>query len=764
MSAADRSDPPTAAASQCAGPPGPPATAGDDARRLLVGRGRYVDDRPATDGTLYAAFARSPLARARIDALDLDAARQTPGVVALFRGADVAHLPTLAVNPVGGEVRSFARPLLAVDEARCVGDPVALVIARSALAARDAAESVILDGDPLLPVLDPVFALDAPPLVAGWPDNLVYQRRWRTPGVTAAFAGAARVVRVALAFPRVAPTALEPRAVQAAWDERTQRLELWLGTQSPHRARDEIARVLGLDPSAVRVVAPDVGGAFGARASPYPEDVLLAWAARTLRATVRWTEPRIESFASVSHGRGARVRASLALDARGAPLALRADWVVPVGAWATFSAAVPGWNAGRIAGGPYAIDEVDIRVRGVALHTAAVGIYRGAGRPEAATLLERLADAAAADLGDEPLALRRRWARRPAALPHALPTGAVLDTGDYPALLERLAAVADYPAARARQALRRAAGELVGLGLALYVEPCGQGWESATVRRDADGAFTVASGSASQGQGHRVAWATIAAEALGVDPARITVLEGDTATAPAGIGALASRSIAIGGSAVAEAARRLRGRIDAAAAGAVASAAAPRTPGVDGGRADAMHETVVYHAPREAWASGAALAEVAIDRDTGALRVERFVWVDDAGRVIDPAGADGQLLGGLAQGLGSVLMEQVRYDESGQLLTGTLMDYALPRADDMPDRVTLHAAPTATDANLLGARGVGESGCIVAPPALLNAALDALAPLGVTELALPLTAETLWRAIHRLAPLDPPPPLPDPDD
>ena len=359
-------------------------------------------------------------------------------------------------------------------------------------------------------------------------------------------------------------------------------------------------------------------------------------------------------------------------------------------------------------------------------NAAAVNIYRGAGRPEAALLMERLVEMAARQSGIDPVELRLR--NLVSSMPHATPTGESLDAGNYRAALERACARFDYAGERREQARRRAAGEVLGIGLALYVEPCGQGWESARVSLLPGGRVKVASGSASQGQGHQTSYAAIAAEALGCDPALITVTEGDTASCPAGIGALASRSMAIGGSAVLQAATEAARRRDAGE---------PLPIVVD----------TVYTAPAEAWSYGCVIARMAIDTETGQPHIERLVWVDDAGRIISPQLAEGQLLGGLAQGLGQAMLERIVYDEEGQLLTGSLMDYAIPRADEMP-QVELESLAASTSANLLGAKGVGEAGCIGVPAALLNAAADALSPLGEKTLDFPLTAERLWRAMQ----------------
>jgi carbon-monoxide dehydrogenase large subunit len=443
----------------------------------------------------------------------------------------------------------------------------------------------------------------------------------------------------------------------------------------------------------VRVIAPDVGGAFGAKASVAAEELVLAFTAHHLQASVKWTSSRSEEFTSATQGRGARLEGELWLDAQGRFVHLQADMNFSVGAWLAFSAVVPARNAARILPGPYLVSSIDIAAQAAMSNAAAVHIYRGAGRPEAALLMERLVEMAARQSGIDPVELRLRNLVRD--LPHVTLTGENLDAGDYRAALEQACARFDYAHERREQARRRAAGELVGIGLAMYVEPCGQGWESARVSLLPDGRVQVASGSASQGQGHQTSYAAIAAEALGCDPALVSVIEGDTASCPAGIGALASRSMAIGGSAVLQA----------------ASAAARRR---DAGEPLPIVEDTVYTAAAEAWSYGCVIVRMAIDPETGQPHIERLVWVDDAGRIISPQLAEGQLLGGLAQGLGQAMLERIVYDDEGQLLTGSLMDYAIPRADEMPlvELESLTASTsTSTHANLLGAKGVGEAGC-----------------------------------------------------
>ncbi|MEJ1964663.1 MAG: xanthine dehydrogenase family protein molybdopterin-binding subunit [Gammaproteobacteria bacterium] len=698
---------------------------------ILSGKAQFLAD-IALANCLHAVFVRSPVARARLAGVEVEGASRAPGVELLLTGKtlDVQGWPS--VNLVFASMRQPVRALLAVDRVDAVGEPVALVIARTELDARNAAELVVADYEPETALPHAPDVLEGSPIFADWPDNIVFEHRWQRGNDEAAFAGAARVVRMSLDMPRVAAVALEPRGAMAAWDERARTLTAWLPTQTPHRARSELARILNLPERDVRVITPCVGGAFGAKASLYPEDVLVAIAAMKLRRPVRWIATRNEDFLATSHGRGGRLRAEAAIDARGRFLALRANLTFALGYWATYSAAVPAWNAGRILPGPYRVDAVDIHVTGVMTNTAPIGILRGAGRPEAALIMERLMDEAARELRLDPADVRRTNLIDAGAFPYQTATAEVLDSGDYARLLSEALELARYYELRAdHQRRRRASAELLGVGLCLYIEPCGRGWESARVSREPDGRIVVAAGTSSQGQGHQTTFAQIAAECLQVPVTAVEVVEGDTANTPDGVGALASRSTAIGGSAVRAAAEALRERLRSAT----------------GGAQTRVEANVVYTAPAEAWGSGCCIAVVAIDRDTGELRVRHLFSVEDCGVVINPVLFKGQLVGGLAQGIGQTLRERIVYDADGQLLSGSLLDYALPRADEMPKMET-RSISTLTRANLLGAKGIGETGCIAAPAAILNAAYDALSAVPDCHLELPLTSESIWRALN----------------
>lgn len=689
--------------------------------RLLSGAASFVAD-VALDEALHIGFVRSPVASGHLIGCDLEDALACPGVVAAFHGSHVAHLADLSVNPVLGPVDAMDYPVLATGHLLAVGQPVAAVLATSALMAQDACEQVDVEFDdaPGGPGID--TADDS----AGVP----FSRKWRHGQPERAFEQADHVIDVEVQHPRLAPSPMENRAIAVRFEPDDQSVTVWLSTQTPHRAHTELARMLSRDAGKIRVIAPDTGGAFGLKASLYPEEVLAVWAAFELRRSVRWTATRNEDLLSAAHGRGLTTHGRLALSRDGVFLGLQARIRAPVGCWLTSSSAIPAWNAGRILPGPYRIPSIDLHTCGVRTNTAPVGIYRGAGRPEAAMLMERLVEDAARRIGMDPMELRRINLLSPADLPCRRATGIVLDSGDYPQALAVLEKSAAYGEARKHQQERRARGEIVGIGAGFFVEPCGTGWESASVTVNPDGTVLVRSGGSAQGHGRETAFAQIAGQELDCDMDRVTVRFGDTRDCPNGIGALASRSTAIGGSAVIKAARE-----------ALVKSGGTLTP------EQPVEASVRYEADGEAWGYGCYLAQLSIDPETGTIGIERLVCLDDAGIIVNPKLAEGQIRGGIAQGFGEAMLERLVYDDDGQLITGSLMDYALPRADDMPKIEIVHMQ-TPSPANLLGAKGIGEAGTIGAPAAIYNAAFDALAPLGITSLPLPLTGQAIWRAIR----------------
>lgn len=682
--------------------------------RLLRGEGRYTADiRP--DDVLHIVFARSTMPRCRIVECDIEGALESDGVVAVYTGDDVSDLGALDVAPILDQAGTADFPVLARNTVAAVGQPIAAVVATSVNRGLDAIDALFID------------------LEEEAPDNadvVEFSGSWRQGDVDALFAGADHVVEVAIQHPTLAPSPMEPRAITVEYDTDTGDATIWLATQTPHRAKTQLAKILGIDKQRLRVIAPDVGGAFGMKASLYPEDVLAVWAAFSLQRSVKWVATRNEEFLSATHGRGASSRGQLALNGEGRFLALKASVEAPLGHWLPTSSAVPAWNAGRILPGGYKIDSIDVETHAQTADRAPVGIYRGAGRPEAICLMERLVDEAAAISNRDPIDLRLRNLVQEHDFPYRTPAGCTLDSGRYGEALQKLVDDIDYEVLKADRDRRRELGELVGLGAAFYIEPCGTGWESARVTLNPDGTVIAASGGSSQGHGRETAIAQIVSDRLQVPIHKVGVLHGDTGTCPEGVGALASRSTAIGGSAVRLACDRILDRLDSG-----------------GNAGEPVTEDVVYETDGEAWGYGCYIATVAIDAETGVLTIESAACIDDVGTIINPLLVTGQIMGGYAQGIGEALLEELMYDDDGQLLTGSFSDYAMPRADDVPT-LSIHTLATPSPYNLLGAKGVGEAGTIGAPAAILNAATDALRPLGIRDLQMPLTSRKLWHAIN----------------
>jgi carbon-monoxide dehydrogenase large subunit len=739
---------------------------------LLTGRGRFVDDLPAP-GAAHLALVRSPHAHARLARLDVERVRTAPGILAVVTAADLDGIGPLPVNRMFRDMIVPPNPLLAGERVHAQGTPVAAIVAESAAAAWDAVALVTVQYEALDGVATPRAALaaGAPQLFAEAPGNRALGQTWRAGDPEGAFAGAARVVELTVQQNLLAGVPMEPRGVLAAWDAVTGELTMWTSTQAPFRIRAEVARMLGLDESRVRVIAPDVGGGFGVKGGPYREEPLVAWLARRLRRPVKWISTRQEDLLTTQHSRGAVATGALAVDGEGRIRGLRARIEAPLGAYLSFSASTNPRNHARCLPGAYTIRDVDIQLAGALTTTPPVGAYRGAGRPEAAFLIERLVDEAARALGLDPAEMRRRNLIPREAFPYTTATGQVYDSGDYAEALERALATIDYDRLRSAQAERRRRGELVGVGISTYVEPAALGWDSGVVRMERSGAVTAITGSSPHGQGHATTFAQIVADHLGVDPEAVTVRHGDTAGAPQGTGTSGSRSTALGGGALVLAARDVRDKgrriaaamLEAAVEDVVAVpggfhvvGAADRTVGwravadlahrngaLPVGLEPGLEATRFFEAPGEVWSSGAFVVAVRVERETGVIVPERLVWVDDAGTIVNPLLADGQLEGSLAQAWGQIVMESITFDAHGHLLTGTLMDYAIPRADEVPAAEILHAH-TASPYNPLGAKGLGEAGTIGLPPAVVNAVVDALAPLGVRHVDMPLTPARIW--------------------
>ena len=750
--------------------------------RFLAGRGRYVTDLPLAPA-LHVALVRSLHAHARIVRVDTDAARARPGVHGVFTLSDLPELRGALPPPVvpAVSVKPYRQSALADGRARFAGEPLAVVVASDPYRATDAAEAVRVEYAPLPAVVDPEQAVrpDAPCVHAEWGTNVAAAVALASGDVDAALGGAPVVVTRRFRCGRVTALPLEPRAVAARWDPATPALHVWSSTQMPYAVRQRVAEALGLPLETVRVVAPDVGGGFGTKGPVYPEDVIVAALARRLGVAVRWTDTRRESFVSTAHAGDQVHTATLALDRDGRILALADDFLIDAGAYLPRGAVVANVTATHLVG-LYRLPAFRCRGRIVVTHKVPSAPYRGAGRTQAVFVAERLMDIAARELGLDPVELRRRNLIEPGAMPYRrdLPyrdgMPIVHDSGDYPALLETALARAGYAAFRERQATARREGRLLGIGLAAYNEATGIGpHEGAHVAVEATGGVRVTVGVPSQGQGHETTLGQVCAARLGVPLRAISVAAGDTARFPASNGTYASRVTVVVGNAVARAAEAVGERIRRVAGRALECD--PDDVVIDGGRVhvrgaadravdlaalhalsqrpDVVRElgepglgATRYHSPDGVtWAAGVHVATVEVDRDTGAVTVLSYHAVHDAGHEINPLIVAGQTQGGAVQGIGMALTEEVVYDESGQPVTGTLMDYALARADSVPG-IDVTSADSPSPLNALGVKGTGEGSAVPGPAAIANAVADALGN-GVDLTHIPLRAEAVRAAL-----------------
>ena len=742
--------------------------------RLLTGQGRFVDDL-GEPGDLHLVFVRSPHARARIAGIDATGALAAPGVVAVLTGADLVADKVASFPPNPALKNALGKPMstppyfpLATDQVRFVGQPVAAVVAQSRAAAEAAAALVAVDFEalPAVASLEAALAADAPQLWPDAPGNVAVVSAFGDPSTCdAAFAAAAHVTRLALRNQRLAPVTIEPRGSRASVDAGG-RLLLQASSQNPSGMQQSLARLLGLAPERVRVTVGDVGGGFGMKTLLHPEDVVCAWAARRLGRPVRWRATRIEEFQAASHGRDQDAEAELALDADGRILGLRVRIDGNIGAYGHGPAAVINTAVGpKVITGVYHVPALDLRARAVISNTNLVGAYRGAGRPEAIFLIERLMNCAAAEMDIDPAELRRRNLIAPSAMPYRTPMGETFDSGNFPHLLGRALAAADWAGFEDRRRESAARGRLRGRAVSTFLEWTGVVHEE-TVRLqvEADGRVRVFTAMQAMGQGIETSYLQILAETLQIDAARIEIVQGDSDVAT-GIGSMGSRSLYIGGSAMLSASnqaidegRKLAGdALEAPPADITYDAGRFTVAGTDLGidlAALAARQperriaiSTVQKVGGPSWPNGCHVCEVEIEPETGAVEIVRYTTVDDVGRVINPLIVAGQVHGGIAQAVGQALMEQVVYDDQGQLLTGSFMDYALPRADDLPHIETHTDESSPCRINPLGAKGVGELGTVGATPTVINAVLDALRPLGVTDIAMPATPERVWRAI-----------------
>jgi carbon-monoxide dehydrogenase large subunit len=766
---------------------------GDDPR-LLTGRGRYVDD-IALPRMVHAAFVRSTHAHARLIRVDLNRARQVSGVVGVLTGDEAAKLckPYRGILLHYKGMKTGAMRPLAVDRVRYVGEPIAAIAAESRAAADDAAALIDVEYEPLPAVLSPDAALadGAPVIHPELGDNVLYETRLAAGDVAHAFAGAARVWERTFTTGRHTGVPLEPRGLLADFEPATRALTVWISTQVPHMMQAVLAELFGLREQRVRVVAPDVGGSFGIKIHVYQDDMAACALALMLGRPVKFVASRHESFLSDIHAREQTIRIAVAADGAGVLTAMRASITAAVGPYSAYprSSVVEGGQVLRLLPGPYRVRHYDAALRVVAQNKVVTSQYRAVGHPIATAVTESMIDLVARDLGLDPAETRRRNLVNPEELPYTSASGNVYDSGSYQAALARLLEAAGYAGLRQEQRAARAQGRHVGIGLACFIELTGpgaqfygvggapiSGQEGTTVRLEPGGAVTALVGVTNQGQGTHTALAQIIADELGVPIDDIAVLSGDTALVPYGGGTWASRGIPIGGGATLLAARALGERIRTVAAALLEAHAADIELG--GGRAAvrgsperglsyaelarAAHfrsnelrgvepslEATVHYTNPGAWTftNGAHLAVAEVDIETGRVRVLRYVAVDDCGRIVNPALVEGQIAGGIAQGLGGALKELCVYDDTGQPLATTLMDYAVPTFADVPP-IETHHLETPAPGIPGGFKGAGEAGATGAPAAILNAVNDALAPLGVMLTDQPITSERVVRAIR----------------
>ncbi|HEX3244617.1 MAG TPA: xanthine dehydrogenase family protein molybdopterin-binding subunit [Chloroflexota bacterium] len=752
--------------------------------KLITGGATYVDDLHLV-GTTYMAVLRSPYAHARVNGIDTTAAKAAPGVVAVVTAADVndatvGPLPVLIPMSAFQDGKSPERRVLAMDKVRYVGDPLAAVVAESREAARDALALVEVDFEPLEAVVDPEQAIleGAPVLHEQFGTNVAHRQHRETGEVDSIFANAERVVKTRVVNQRLLPAAMEPRGCVADFKSVIKgagQLTLWDSTQVPHSLRTQMAKTLGLPEHSVRVIAPEVGGGFGNKIDLSPEETLACIMSMRLERPVKWIEERRENLQAAMHGRGQVQEAEAAVAPDGRVQAMKVRIVFDCGAYYQYITPLFGMGSGMMLAGNYDIPNHSFDLVGAFTNKTPIGAYRGAGRPEAIYLMECLMDRIAHDLGLDPAEVRRVNFIKPEDFPYQAPGTRVFDTGNYEGALNKALEVAKYAELRAEQKTARAEGRIMGIGVAAYVEVCGFGpWESGTVRVENNGLVTALTGTSPHGQGLETAFSQLIADELTIPMDQIEVLHGDTAIVPTGIGTMGSRSAVVGGSALFKASVDVREKMVQIAANlmeasiddvelangtfsvrgapdksiawgrVVAAAYGGKIPeGMEYGLTSTHH----YAPEGETFPFGVHISVVDIDPDTGRVTLRRHIAIDDCGPILNPLLAEGQRHGGIAQGAGQALFEGVIYDEMGQLVTGSFMDYAMPTAHNLPS-FEMDRTETPTTRNPLGIKGIGEAATIGSTPAIRNAVLDALRPFGADEIDMPTSDERVWHVIH----------------
>lgn len=755
-------------------------------QRLLTGQGRYTDD-ISLPGQAYGYVLRSPFAHARIKKIDAAAARKMPGVLAVLTAAElkadkIGTMPCAVElkNKDGSDIVMPPRAILQGQHVRFVGDPVAFVVAETLAQARDGAERIEVDYEdlPSITATKDAVSPSAPLVWETAPSNICFDWEIGDKAATdAAFAKAKRVIKLEIVNNRIVPNSMETRAAIGDFDAKSGKLTLYTSSQGSNGLQAVFAPMFGLSNERMRVLTPDVGGGFGMKIFPYPEHAMVLWAARRLKRPVRWTSERSEAFLSDTHGRDNVTTAELALDDNARFLGLRVLNIANLGAYLSYYGPfIPTLAGAHMFCGVYAFEGVYVEVKGVFTHSGPTDAYRGAGRPEAAYLIERIVDDAARQLGLTPDEIRRRNFIPSSAMPYKTTLGNVYDTGDFAAVLAEGMKRADWADFSARKAASRKSGKLRGIGLAYYIEQCGGGGdERAHIRFERDGTVSVFVGSLSNGQGHETAFAQLAADRFGIDISRIRVIQGDTDLIDYGNGTGGSRALPVQGSAVVKTADKVLEKATDIAAhlleanaldvgfkeGVFSIKGTDRRVTIDdvakaafdpkklpAGMAPGLEEKVHHMPTASTYPNGCHIAEVDVDEGTGTVEVVRYTVVDDFGVVVNPLLLAGQVHGGVAQGIGQALLEHTVYDDkSGQLLAGSFMDYDMPRADNIPV-IEFHTKNIPTTANPLGVKGAGEAGAIGAPPAVINALVDALAERGVRHIDMPATAERVWQLIN----------------
>jgi carbon-monoxide dehydrogenase large subunit len=766
--------------------------------RLIQGLAHYVDD-IQLPGMHYMAVVRSPYAHARIRSVDVSKALTAPSVVLALTGEDlrgvIANVPCAAQIP---DMKPAIRPVLAYEKVRFVGEPVAIVVATDRYAARDAIDLVEVDYEPLPAVVDPekAIAKGATLLYDQFSDNIAY--RWQLEGgeVDKAFKAADKIVKQRMVNQRLIPVAMETRGVVADYKVGEKQLTVWSATQIPHLLRTQISAMLSVPEYSVRLITPEVGGGFGSKLNVYAEEALVAHLAMLLGKPVKWIETRRENFQNTIHGRDEINYMELAVKRDGTILGMRCRIIADLGAYYQLLTPLVPTLTGLMICGCYRIPAVRLEIIGALTNKMATDAYRGAGRPEATYFIERAMDLVAYDLKKDPIEVRRKNFPKPKEFPFATPTGVTYDSANYQRALEVALKKADYAGLRREQAKLRKQGRYLGIGLSTYVEICAMGpssampaggWESGTVRIEPSGKVNVLTGSSPHGQGQETTFSQIAADRLGLSPDDVLVTHGDTASVPYGIGTFGSRATAVGGTAMYMCLEKLRDKLTKIAGhilgvepekltfgdhcifvksdpskslafGEVVGAAyTAKTlpPGVEPG----LDATSFFEPTNFTFPFGTHVCVVEVDGETGEVRLVKYVAVDDCGKAINPLLIDGQVHGGIVQSVGQALLEEAVYDSEGQLITGELTDYALPRASDIPRMITARTV-TPSPVNPMGVKGVGEAGTIGATPALVNAVVDALEPFGVRHVDLPVKRERIWKIMREASPKPPARPSP----